>query len=254
MIAEVEPRTEVIEFRNTIKTYLPILVGTPTLGTVRIEWANARQGIVVPTNWAQCLATPTGYLVDDAQNLLVQAAVDRKVDWLLLLEDDTIPPPELYLKLRVHMESRVAPVISGLYYIKGSNPPEPLIYKGRGNGAFRNWAPDSLVWCDGVPTGCILIHKSIFVPLHEKSEEYELPSASGPIRVRRVFESPRKVIYDGPFAQTLVGTSDLQFCERVMQENLIKFEDWKIESPEFPFLVDTSIKCGHIDRESGMIY
>lgn len=252
---EVAPHTEIIQVKSTIKTYIPILTGTPSLGTIRIEWANARQGIVTPTNWAQTIATPTGYLVDDAQNLLVQTAVDRNVEWLFLLEDDTIPPVDVYLKFRQHMEAKLAPIISGLYYIKGSHPPEPLMYRGRGNGAFRDWTPGELVWVDGVPTGCLFIHRSVFHPLWQDSEEYTLPSAGGDVKVRRVFESPRKIVWDGDHANTLLGTSDLSFCERVITSGVLAKTPWPhLATAEHPFVVDTSMRFGHIDRETGSVY
>lgn len=246
----------VIQHRNTLGSpTLPLLFGTPTLGTVRIEWVNALDGLVVPTNWAMAKATPTGYLVDDAQNILVQTAVSRNAEWLLLVEDDTMPPPDFYLKLRRHFEAKLAPVISGLYYIKESNPPEPLVYRGRGNGAYRDWTPGELVWCDGVPTGCLAIHQSVYKPLWEAAEWYDLPSQAGGVKVRRVFESPRQIIWDGAYAHKFVGTSDLSLCDRILKERLLAKTPWPHLADEpYPFVVDTSIKCGHIDRHTGIIY
>ena len=234
---------------------IPLLIGTPTLGMVRMEWKNAMDGMVVPTNWGLATSNPIGYLVDDAQNIIVQTAVSRNAVWMLLIEDDTMPPADFYLKLRKHIESKLAPVISGLYYIKGSHPPEPLVYRGRGNGAFRDWTPGDLVWCDGVPTGCLLVHQSIYKQMWDRAEYYDLPTQNGPIKVKRVFESPRKVIWDGPTAHKLVGTSDLSFCDYIVQHKLFKDTPWpEFVDKEFPFVVDTSIKCGHIDRDTGVVY
>lgn len=242
--------------RNTEKkTSIPVLLGTPTLGMVRIEWHNALSGLVIPTNWGLAVSTPTGYLVDDAQNIIVQTAVSIKCDWILLIEDDTLPPPDFYIKMRRHWEAKTGPVISGLYYIKGSHPPEPLIYRGRGNGAFFDWKPGDLVWCDGVPTGAVAIHKSIFQQMYDKAEIYHLPYQAGQVTVRRVFNSPRDVIWDGPNAQKLIGTSDLAFCDKIIEDKLLKDTPWPhLADEEYPFLVDTSLKCGHIDRETGEIY
>lgn len=247
---------EIEHFKNPEKwSSIPLLLGTPTLGLVRIEWHNAMNGMVIPTNWGLANSTPTGYLVDDAQNIIVQTAVNRNAEWLLLIEDDNLPPPDFYLKLRGHIESKIAPVISGLYYIKGSHPPEPLIYRGRGNGAYRDWTPGDLVWCDGVPTGCLLIHRSVYRQVWDRAEAYDLPTQNGNVRVKRVFESPRKVIWDGPTAHKLVGTSDLSFCDYVMKEKIFANTPWPdFADKEFPFLVDTSIKFGHIDRDTGEIY
>lgn len=248
--------TEIPEaVKNPGNSMIPLFQGTPTLGMVRIEWHNALQGTVIPTNFGLGKLTPTGYLVDDAQNLILQAAYNRRAEWLLLLEDDNIAPPDFYVKLRKHFEAKTGPVISGLYYIKGSYPPEPLIYRGRGTGAYRDWKLGDLVWCDGVPTGCIAIHNSVYRPIWEQAEWYVLPSNEGMVKVKRVFNSPREVIWDGNIAHTLVGTSDLQFCDLVIKSKVLKDTPWPhLADEEYPFVVDTSMKFGHIDRDTGEIF
>ncbi len=51
-------------------------------------------------------------------------------------------------------------VVSGLYFSKGV-PSWPLIFRGRGNGAFLNFRIGDRVWCDGIPTGFLLVHMSV---------------------------------------------------------------------------------------------
>src|SRR6185295_6592479 len=123
-----------------------ILIGTPTLGTVRIEWYNAMAGLVCPPNWATVRSTPLGYNVPDAQNILVDTILRGRFRALLLIEDDTIPPPDCLIVMDRwfwKMERKKAPpVVSGLYHIKGSAEvrtgkrggvqllgPEPLAYR-----------------------------------------------------------------------------------------------------------------------------
>src|SRR3990167_4418729 len=76
-----------------------ILVGTPSRGTVRMEWVGARYGQIIPTNWSMVQMsqfmssfTPTRFSVADAQNLIVREVITKDFEWLLLIEDDTIPP------------------------------------------------------------------------------------------------------------------------------------------------------------------
>ena len=54
-----------------------ILIGTPTLGMVHIQWYNAMQGMVTPPNWATVRSTPTGFDVATAQNILVDMRAPR---------------------------------------------------------------------------------------------------------------------------------------------------------------------------------
>ena len=140
-----------------------ILIGTPSRGTVRIEWVAALRSVVTPANWGngwsptsvidECY--PVRFTVAHAQNVIVRYFMEAKpeYEWLLLIEDDVCVPPDLFIRLDKYLRDG-PPIVSGLYYQKAF-PPEPLIYRGRGNGAFLDWKPGAKVWCDGVPTGCL---------------------------------------------------------------------------------------------------
>jgi hypothetical protein len=240
---------------NTVQRQNRILVGTPTLGTIRIEWHNAITGLVIPCNWSTSSTTPIGYLTADGQNLITHELLNKGFEWLLFLEDDTIPPSDLFLRLAPYIEHKKYPIVSGLYHVKGST--EPMIYRGRGNGAFKKWKRGELVWADGVPTGCILIHSKIIAELAKVSENYIVHSGGNPFRIKKIFESPRSVFTDpstGDYMKML-GTSDLFFCEQVLKHNILLKAGWKsLATKEFPFLVDTNIACGHIDRETGRVW
>jgi hypothetical protein len=101
-----------------------VLLGTPTLGTVRIEWYNAMVGMVTPPNWALVRSVPMGYTVPDAQNMIVDSMLRGSFRALMLIEDDTCPPAETILTFDRwfwKMERKKAPpIVSGLYHIKGS--------------------------------------------------------------------------------------------------------------------------------------
>ena len=228
-----------------------ILIGTPSRGTVRIEWHSAVRGVVTPTNWSHVSMTqamssfiPVRFSVADAQNLIVREAIARDFEWLLLLEDDTMPPPDLFIKLNHYMKDEPTPVVSGLYYTK-SEPSEPLIYRGRGTGAYTDFKIGEKVWCDGVPTGCLLIHCSILREMWKDSPEYVI---NGQV-TRRVFETPVRQ-WINPETQdvnTITGTSDLDWCTRVMEGNYFEKSGWKeFQKKKYPFLVDTSLRCSHI--------
>lgn len=240
---------------NTAPRQHRILIGTPTLGTVRIEWHNAVNGLVVPCNWGMSTTTPIGYLTADAQNLIAHEALAKGFQWVLFLEDDTIPPNDFLLRIAEHMEQKRAPIVSGLYHVKGTQ--EPMVYRGRGNGAFKAWKPGDLVWADGVPTGCLLVHCSILAELAKAAPTYSLMTGGNTVLVKRIFETPRRAFTDpvtGGYAK-LLGTSDLYFCDQVMRQGILQKAGWpKVARRAFPFLVDTRIKCGHIDRETGAVW
>ena len=231
-----------------------LLIGTATTGLVRIEWVAARYGAIIPCNWSNVTMThymdayiPLRYQVADAQNLIVREAIQKDFEWLLLLEHDVCIPPDAFVILNEYMSKPQVPVVSGLYYSR-SMPSEPLIYRGRGNGAFWDWKLGDRVLCDGVPTGMLLIHCSILRAMWAESPEY----AAGNQVTRRVFDTPRRVWVspdDGRFNATS-GTSDLDWCDRVIKERWLERAGWpQYQALKYPFVVDTRLFCTHIDPD-----
>ena len=228
-----------------------LCIGTPSRGTIRMEWHQARIGQIIPVNWSMVTImeslggyVPVGYLVADAQNLIVAKVMAGDFEWLLLYEDDMLPPPDAFIKLNQYMMDGDYPVVSGLYYGK-SRPLEPLVFRGRGNGSFKKFVDDEKVWVDGVPTGFLLVHTSIFKAMWDDCEEYQINGQT----VRRMFRFPRDLWEDPEthFYRTLQGTSDLDWSTRVIEGGYLKKAGWKkIARRKYPFLVDGSMLVHHI--------
>ncbi len=251
---------------------VPVLIGIPTLGQVRFEWANAIWNSVIPVNWASStLVAPIPsisamtYHVAEAQNMIVAGCLEQKkekgFEFLLLLEDDVVPPPDIFIKFKRWVEDGRFPIVSGLYNLKGENP-EPLVFRGRGNGTFKDFKLGEVVWADGVPTGCLLIHTRLLEVAWEESPVISLTRVRNDgsvheVRVREVFKTLRDAGVDpetgGCYRR--MGTSDLDFCDRVLDNRWLQKAGFK-EAAEmkYPFPVDTSIYCGHIDLTTGNIY
>lgn len=246
--------------KNTGATHSnKLLIGTPTTGTVRMEWVAARYGQIVPTNWSMITMNqfmnsyfPLNYSVADAQNLIVKVALEQEMEWLLLVESDNVLPPDAFIRFNEYMRKGDIPVVSGLYFTK-SDPAEPMVYRGRGNSYFTDWKMGDKVWCDGVPTGSLLIHTSILREMWKVSPEY----MAGNVVTRRIFNTPATMWTDPEntdFFATLAGTSDLDWCTRVMKDGFFEKAGWpEYQKKEFPFLVDTKIFVKHVDP-SGTLY
>lgn len=241
-----------------------ICIGTPTLGFMRVEWMMSRFGQIIPCNWSNAdifqfydQFAPTNFVVDDAQNIIVQHAINVGSEWLFLLEDDVLLPQDTFIKINDYIREAKYPVVSGLYYVK-SNYPEPMIYRGRGNSYYDKWKFGEKVWVDGVPTGCLLIHMSLLKTIWEDSEVYTINTIMGPVVVHRVFETPRSNYFDPEQShfEKRFGTSDLNWCERVIKDKWLEKSGWgefAKKHPKYPFLMDTSIFCQQIDH-SGRRY
>lgn len=232
-----------------------LMVGTPTTGNVRIEWVAARYGQLTPINWSmaqlmQYMASvfPLRYQVADAQNMIVKEAIEKDMEWLFLLEHDVVIPPDTFVRLNRYMREAPAPVVSGLYFSR-AQPSEPMVFRGRGNSFFDEWRLGDLVSCDGVPTGCLLIHMGVLRAMWADSEAYTVNG----VQTRRVFHTPRAAWFNPETNQYnfTATTSDLEWCDRVMQGDYLRKAGWPAPG-RWPFLVDTNIFCWHINPDGQM--
>jgi hypothetical protein len=233
-----------------------ILVGTACTGLVRVEWMMARYGQIIPANWSmvqmlQFMSSyiPLRYQVADAQNLIVAEAIKNDYEWLFLLEHDTIIPSDAFIRINEYMRNATIPIVSGLYFTR-SIPSEPLVYRGRGNSYYGDWKMGDLVWADGVPTGALLIHMGVIREMWKDAEPYTL----GTQVARRIFDTPRSAWFNEATGQynTTSGTSDLDWCTRVMKGDYLRKAGWTAFAdahPDFPFLVDTGLFCLHINAD-----
>lgn len=236
-----------------------VLVSVPMTGVVRAEWCIARWGQIIPCNWSHSdhiswmnQFTPLGYAVAEARNLAVEQAVRHKFEWLFFIDHDVILPPDCFVKINQYMMSGEYPVVAGLYYAK-AHPPEPLVYRGRGNGFYGKWQPGDKVMVDGIPMGCTLIHGKVLQAMYEDAPEYKV---SGLRVIRKVFDTPFGAYQDpeGKGWNTYGGTEDLAWCNRVMAGKYLAKAGWpKLAKERYPFLIDTSIFCRHITQD-GQIY
>lgn len=229
-----------------------VLIFTPSRGLVRTEWVHARYGQIIPTNWSMVEMTqfvspylPIGYQLADAQNLLAKQVVEGDYDWVIYIEDDNIIPPDTIKKFNEYMLDGKIPVVSGLYFTK-SQPAEPLIYRGQGNGHFRDFKLGDMVWCDGIPFGCRLEHASLIKEAWKNSPEYMVNGE----KTRRVFKQPSRMVFNEQGGYEVTGgTTDLEWCKRIIREGLLEKAGFKdIAKLKYPFLCDTTIFVRHIDQ------
>ena len=246
-----------------------ILIAVPCTGLVRIEWVMAKYGQIIPTNWSQVemiqwmnTYAPIEYQLPDAENLIAKVVVEGDYEWFLSIEQDNVIPQDAFVRLNEYMTEAKVPIISGLYYTK-SVPPEPILYRGRGNGSFRDFKLGDKVWADGIPFGFTLIHGSIIKAIWNESEEYTINGQT----TRKVFELPNfnkgsmgfensdgssEASGSNRFAYTR-GTTDLNFCKRCMRDDIFTKAGWpEYQKKKYPFLVDTNILVQHIDNGGRM--
>lgn len=237
-----------------------LLIVTPTLGIVRIEWSIARYRQAVPCNWVISSASfgigcfvPMHYLTADAQNLGCGEMITRGAEWLLFWEDDVLPPFDALLQLNKYITTPDIPVVSGLYFTKSSCS-EPMIYRELGSGSFCNFKIGDKIWAASIPTGFLLVHSAVIKLMWKESKEY---TTLGERKARNVFVTSTELAFDPETREftSYVGTSDRLWCERVIEEDILTRAGFpEIGQREWPFLCDTGIFCKHIDLMTGRFY
>ncbi|MFM0151438.1 hypothetical protein [Paraburkholderia sediminicola] len=155
-----------------------------------------RVAICVPSNdmvhadFAMCLAAlafsakvpiailnAKGSLVVTNRNTLVDEAARLDCEWLLFLDSDLLFPRDTIARLLAHGKD-----IVGATYCKRVPPYEVL---GRTIDGGRLEAASGLVEVSGLPTGCLLVRRSVFehlsrpyfrTPAHEDGEVDGMPA------------------------------------------------------------------------------
>ncbi len=114
------------------------LVQNARVGGFRVSMVNAKFSIVA-----------------EARNLCVGAALDAKAEWLLFLDSDMVFPHDTIKRLM----SREVPIVGATYPRRML----PLGFIGsRLDGAAFSLADKGMVEASRLPTGCLLIHASVF--------------------------------------------------------------------------------------------
>lgn len=142
---------------------------------------------------------------------------------ILLHNSDVIPPPDVIPRLMAHDK----PIVAGLY-VRRWNPPfnEMLRFRTDGMPGLRpimdgEYVPGSLVECDAVATGCVLIKTEVF----ERMKPFEITIDGKPGR-------PAWFLWT-EWRLPVGASEDFSFFTRAKQQGI-------------PVYCDTSLRCRHI--------
>lgn len=101
--------------------------------------------------------------LDVAQTGMVEEALEKGAEYILFIEDDTIPPPNTILELgRVLETSDESVMVCGGIYTTRTNPPEPILYMNSLGGSFWNWKVGQIFPCWALGMGCTMIKLKLF--------------------------------------------------------------------------------------------
>src|SRR5262245_19683352 len=108
--------------KNQGKWHNRVLIGTPAVGLVRMEWVVGRYGQVIPTNWSHIEVmqwmspyVPLGYQIPDAEYIIAKHVVEQNFEWYLSIEHDNVLPPGTFIKINEYMIRGDVPIVGALY-------------------------------------------------------------------------------------------------------------------------------------------
>jgi len=191
-----------------------ILIGAPHRRASDKNVTNFNS-LQIPAGFTADIEEPIGHKVADAQNIIIQRAIDEGFNYVFFVEDDNLIPRNALVTLMKHKTD----VVGGLYYRKYL-PLETagMHYDTDGTPASIEYEMGDVIHDTLVlPSGCTLIKTDVF----------------------KSMEAPYyKEIHVKDRVQV---TSDTYICERFREQGI-------------DVITDTNVQCLHIDKGNGRFY
>ncbi len=154
-----------------------VAICVPSNDMVHADFAMCLAALAFSTRNPIALLNTKGSLVVTNRNTLVEQAAELGCEWLLFLDSDLLFPRDTIARLLAHGKD-----IVGATYCKRVPPYEVL---GRTLSGERLEAASGLVEVAGLPTGCLLVRRSVFdalrrpyfrTPAHEDGDVEGMPA------------------------------------------------------------------------------
>ena len=211
------------EFHGLPKPLVPVMIGIPTMGKVRMEWVIGMLTVGLPINTVGATVPVYNRPVAEARNILVDMAIRNKNKYLIFIDDDTIPGPNTIRRLMWDMENNPhISVVGGISPVK-QEPAAALIFDEPGQGPSFNWKVGDFrkVW--GVGMGAAIIRVEDLVKHKDKFEQVKVrdyPVRGALLDVTEYFRSASDFVPDATDAKegwSFSMSEDLYFCEKMKQ-------------------------------------
>lgn len=194
-----------------------LVIGIPFSRPVMPEWAISLAIQTWPTDLANCYIPMRGLPVDQARIAIVESARRLDAPWIFMVDDDVeIPQWTIRQLMNTIKQADDDVMVVGGIYPSRTNPTEPIVYKGHGQGVYWKWRRGEIFEVDAIGTGCMLIRTEVF----DKIE-------------RPWFKTVKETATD--------VTDDIWFCAKVREKG-------------YRILADGSVICVHWDNANQQRY
>lgn len=124
---------------------------------------------------------------------------DEDNDWLLMIDNDVVPPKDI-----LTMIEHGKPVVSATVTIKKGSVPQPVILKEEGDqyrqvnvAEFLDEESDGLIEVDGVGTGALLVRRDVLEEMKPPWFKFLYNEEDGSLRLGEDFYFSRRLKQNG---------------------------------------------------------
>jgi hypothetical protein len=190
-----------------------IAVLIPSSGrNVCVEWAVRMAQLAYPVGmnhfWFIDRADPAakGSTRDTQRERLAEKAVDMNSEFMMWIDDDTVPPPNAVTELFYVLSQNPKAAICGGIYCTKEVPPSPIVFMELGGGPYWQWTLGDVFKCKGLGTGCMMVRTSVMKDIPKPWFKDTSESTPGDIEDR-----------GGVLLRIAgrTGTDDTYFCKKV---------------------------------------
>ena len=190
---------------------------------VPYEWSMQTTQLEVPQGMKYTKIRMPEPCVDISRDKAVQISIQQGAKWIFFHDTDLIVPPDTIKKLLAHDK----PIVGGLY-VRRHNPPFNEMLKFRTDGLpglapirDGDYVPGSLVECDAIATGCMLVKTEVF----EKVQPFQITIDGQQARPAWFLWTEWRLPQG--------ASEDFSFCMKARKSGV-------------PIFCDTSILCSHM--------
>lgn len=261
---------------------VPVLdPGNGTISNVTHDWSNAMAGLGGGLGVTVLRLEIKNYRVDIAKERLVEMAIKNNCQWILFVDDDTIPPGDALMKMiKLWRSDPKYKVISGVYWSK-SDPSVPLVFRGNLEGSYWDWKTTDLIEADAAGAGCLFVDINVFksMPKPWFSCNYYFEDPRGQLDLKKWGLTDRlgEELLKGDGAdQNIVAELEKQLKDTAKEieetqggminpdlfkdkrrdgattEDLFFFS--KMKEAGHKLWIDCSIQCWHQDKRTGRVW
>ncbi|GAC1655451.1 MAG: hypothetical protein NVS9B12_06560 [Vulcanimicrobiaceae bacterium] len=205
---------------------MKLVIGVPTAGNPAEPFVASLRNLRLPEAVnALENKTATGNFVPAQRELLAEFAVQAGADYLVMVDDDMIVPPDAIGQLLEPFADRNVGIVGALCYSRDGLRPMAVVdwdaadTTGAAIPAFDDRTPTQV---DGIGFGLAMVRVEALARLD-----------------RPLF--PAHIYIERALARVRICNEDFLFCKRLREAG------WKV-------MLHPAVRCGHYDRASGKSY